>query len=107
MEEGWLSLLKWLPSPKLKRWDNSEAHTVTVRLQLGQLGQLRLCQRVIVEDVLIIHTFLKWSLALIPDDYTQPRWGWPRPNKLGLHGAQQFIKHTQLRERPNRPKRLV
>jgi hypothetical protein len=35
------------------------------------------------------------------------RWGWPRPNKLGLLGAQQFIKHTQLRERPNRPKRLV
>jgi hypothetical protein len=33
--------------------------------------------------------------------------GWPRPNKLGLPGAQQFIKHTQLRERPNRPKRLV
>jgi hypothetical protein len=29
------------------------AHTVAVRLQLGQLGQLRLCQRVIVEDVLI------------------------------------------------------
>ena len=26
---------------------------VDVRLQLGQLGQLRLCQRVIVEDVLI------------------------------------------------------
>jgi hypothetical protein len=35
------------------------------------------------------------------------KWGWPRPNKLGLSGAQQFIKHTQLRERPNRPKRLV
>jgi hypothetical protein len=29
------------------------------------------------------------------------------PNKLGLPGAQQFIKHTQLRDRPNRPKRLV
>jgi hypothetical protein len=41
---------------------------VTVRLQLGQLDQLRLCQRVIVEDVLIIPTFLKWALALIPDD---------------------------------------
>jgi hypothetical protein len=26
---------------------------VVVRLQLDQLGQLRLCQRVIVEDVLI------------------------------------------------------
>jgi hypothetical protein len=41
---------------------------VAVRLQLGQLGQLRLCQRVIVEDVLIILTFLKWALALIPGD---------------------------------------
>jgi hypothetical protein len=29
---------------------------------------VRLCQRVIVEDVLIIPTFLKWALALIPDD---------------------------------------
>jgi hypothetical protein len=38
---------------------------------------------------------------------TQPRWGWSRPNKIGFPEAQQFIKHTQLRERPNRPKRLV
>jgi hypothetical protein len=38
----------------------SEAHMVVVRLQLGQLGQLRLCQRVIVEDVLITrHPFRK------------------------------------------------
>jgi hypothetical protein len=36
------------------------------------LGQLRLCQRVIVEDVLIIPTFLKWALALIPDDTPSP-----------------------------------
>jgi hypothetical protein len=39
---------------------------------LGQLGQLRLCQRVIVEDVLIIPTFLKWALALILDDTPSP-----------------------------------
>jgi hypothetical protein len=45
---------------------------VVVRLQLGQLGQLCLCQRVIVEDVLIIRTFLKWALALIPDDTPSP-----------------------------------
>jgi hypothetical protein len=33
---------------------------------------LRLCHRVIVEDVLIIPTFLKWALALIPDDTPSP-----------------------------------
>jgi hypothetical protein len=53
MGKGWLSLLRWLPPPKLSKVENFEAHTVVVQLQLGQLRQLRLCQRVIVEDVLI------------------------------------------------------
>ena len=40
------------------KWNYSEAHTVADRLQLGHLAPflLRLCQRLIVEDVLIIPT---------------------------------------------------
>jgi hypothetical protein len=45
---------------------------VIVQLQLGQLGLFRLCQQVIVEDVLIILAFLKWALALVPDDTPSP-----------------------------------
>jgi hypothetical protein len=33
--------------------------------------------------------------------------GLAEAQQIGLSGAQQFIKHTQLRERLNRPKRLV
>ena len=55
-------------------WDYSEAHTVAARLQLGHLAHflLRLCQQVIVEDVLIIPTPLNKGLALIANDKFDP-----------------------------------
>ena len=47
---------------------------VSTRLQLGHLAHflLRLCQQVIVEDLLIIPTPLNKGLALIPNDKFDP-----------------------------------
>jgi hypothetical protein len=53
--EGWLSLLRWLPPPKLSKvglFRGSHGRRPTTTRPLG-LFLLRLCQRVIVEDVLI------------------------------------------------------